>query len=569
MRTPDLSRLVLAFAAALPLAGGWAAASCGSTAGHEGAVVVRPTPPVEEATPDDPAVEPTSTRAGRSRRADGLELGMNLSVMNARNRELTFVDAFRGSSNWELLQPGEQPGQRRRPAKGHADDEDMKWKRGDVLPFELDPTGWPRLGPQETAVGMMFQNMDGHYPGGRYVCTWEGKGRVDFQRAGRIVEREPNRLVVEVDPAQGPVIIRYQSPDPEDPVRKLRFWMPGFEKATSAFHPLLIERLRPFSVIRFGNWARTNFSDPGGWDERTTPDSMTQTTPRGVALEYMVDLCNELEASPWFCIGFRADDRYVRNFALLVRERLKPGIPIRVEFSNEVWNPIFPQSKWAREQAKEKGLRPPQVTADESLRIWRIWREVFADEPERVVRVAAGHIHNESVARAMLERLDGEVDAFALGAYFGLKAEKQGLSDKSTVEEIMAVARKNLDELVLPRIAAHKALLEEHGKKSGHPIRLVAYEGGQHIVASRALGTADRRLALDPQTVFACQVSPRMTEAYRVLLSGVAERGMELFLAYDLAGRRMPGDTFGHLEYLSQPLEEAPKYRVLLEELRR
>ena len=118
----------------------------------------------------------------------------------------------------------------------------MKWKRGDVLPFELDETGWPKLAPVETAVGMMFENMDGHYPKGDYVCTWEGSGRVDFQRAGRVTERAPNRLVVDVDPTRGPVVIRYQTTDPEDPVRHIRFWMPGFGSPMSKRNSLNMKK---------------------------------------------------------------------------------------------------------------------------------------------------------------------------------------------------------------------------------------------------------------------------------------------------------------------------------------
>ena len=39
----------------------------------------------------------------------------------------------------------------------------------------------------------------------------------------------------------------------------------------------------------------------------------------GVALEYMIALCNELEADPWFCIPHTATDEYVREFAKQVK----------------------------------------------------------------------------------------------------------------------------------------------------------------------------------------------------------------------------------------------------------
>ena len=60
-----------------------------------------------------------------------------------------------------------------------------------------------------------------------------------------------------------------------------------------------------------------------------------------------------------------------------------------------------------------------------------------------------------------------------------------------------------------------------------------------------------------------------MNRSYRVLLAGCQERGLRLFCAYDLAGRRSPGDSFGHLEHIEQDVEQAPKYGALLEWTRR
>ena len=35
---------------------------------------------------------------------------------------------------------------------------------------------------------------------------------------------------------------------------------------------------------------------------------------RGVALEWMIELCNRQKIDPWFCLPHLADDDFVRNF---------------------------------------------------------------------------------------------------------------------------------------------------------------------------------------------------------------------------------------------------------------
>ena len=63
-------------------------------------------------------------------------------------------------------------------------------------------------------------------------------------------------MEVEVTPGKGAIEILVSEVDPEDPVRDMHLWMPGFEDASSPFHPDFLERLEPFSVIRFYPWMR-------------------------------------------------------------------------------------------------------------------------------------------------------------------------------------------------------------------------------------------------------------------------------------------------------------------------
>jgi hypothetical protein len=279
----------------------------------------------------------------------------------------------------------------------------------------------------------------------------------------------------------------------------------------------------------------------------------------------MIALCNETGADPWFCMPHGTDEASVRAFATLVRERLHPAARVWVELSNELWNASFPQARWMQEQARQRGIRNASLVAETARAQFRGWLEVFGDDAARVVRVAAGQLHNPGYARALLRSLGDDVDALAIGAYFGLRAGEEGLDRKSSPQEIMEAARRNLEELVLLRVDEHRALADEVAERLGRSIALVAYEGGQHVVARASLGGRDKRLALAARATSACQESPEMYIAYRRLLQGARERGLALFVAYDFVGGNTAADTFGHLEYLDEPLAAAPKLRALLE----
>jgi len=510
--------------------------------------------------------DPVSVHPGPGRReragADDLALGMNLRMVGPRNRELVFVDAMKSASQWRYLDElgARQGGPRARFAR------ERRLRREAAPTVPTDEHGWPLPEPGRPIVCLLFADMDGHYPRGEYVCTWNGRGRIGFERAARVAEAGEHRAVVQVDPLLGDVLVRIDESDPEDPVRDVRLWMPGFEGAESPFHPLFLERLRHFRVLRFYPWGRP-YSSKGVWSERTTRQSARQSGAQGVAVEYMVELANALGADPWFCMPHLADDDYVRRFAEYVRDALHPGATIWVEYSNEVWNGIFPQAEWVRAQGAERGERAMHVAGEEAARDFRIWHDVFGEHSGRIVRVASGQLHNPGIARTLVRGLDGNLDAIAVGAYFGVRAEREGLDRSTGAEELLAAARKNLRQLVLERIGEHADLATELSHELGRPISLVTYEGGQHLVARRSLGGADQSVVLDPRVVSQVQEMEGMYEAYRELLHGARERGVELFVAYDFVGERTPADTFGHLEFLKQPTSEAPKFRALIEPL--
>jgi hypothetical protein len=69
----------------------------------------------------------------------------------------------------------------------------------------------------------------------------------------------------------------------------------------------------------------------------------------------MLQLVNTLNADPWLCIPHLATDAYVAAFSAAVAAGLKAGLRAYVEYSNEVWNGIFDQTLYARQQVRAGG----------------------------------------------------------------------------------------------------------------------------------------------------------------------------------------------------------------------
>jgi hypothetical protein len=479
-----------------------------------------------------------------------LAVGMNLRTLTPFDRSLVFADAMKMASEWRYEDEREarpRPLDAGRAAPPAAD------------PVPLDAHGWPLPAPGRAAACRFLVGMRGHVPAGQYVVTWQGSGTVELLGATRTVSRAPGRLVAELDGVHGGEPgLRVRDVDPSDGVRDVRVWLPGLADGAATFHPLFLERLRPFEVLRFYQWMRV-YSSSGSWTARTTPATARQGNAEGVAAEHMVALCNALGADPWFCVPYAADDAYVRALATLVHDSLRPGARVYVELSNEPWNLAFPTGRQVRAEARASGRRPMEVFGARARRVFELWREVFGADSGRLVRVAAGQLQDPGVARELAAALGDELDALAIGAYFDVRPDKHAVTAASTAAELLAAARADLAGRVLPRIAAHRALTDELAAARGRPLALLAYEGGQHVVARGAGGT----LALD--ATLALQRDPGMLAAYRALLAGAREHGLELLVAFDFCGPRGAADTFSVLEHLDEPLETAVKYRALVE----
>ncbi|MFM7423989.1 MAG: calcium-binding protein, partial [Elainella sp.] len=471
--------------------------------------------------------------------------------------------------------------------------------------MDLDANGWVKslpatqnngtTPPRYTQVGtLMLVDMQDSYPTGRYVVQYEGVGQLDYRGAGRKLESAPGRDVIEVSNSDAGVNLRILATDPQktgDYIRNIRVYreadLPLVELGLT-FNPAFLEKVKEFGSLRFMDWMRTNHSTQRHWADRATRDSATWATDKGVPVEVMVELANLTGQSPWFNMPHEATDDYMRQFAAYVRDNLDPKLQAYVEFSNEVWNWIFSQAQYAVQQAEARwgkdieagwmqwyGMRTAQMA--------QIWKETFGSQKQRLTTVISTHTKWKGLENAILNTpawvKEGNqpayksVDAYAITGYFsgGLGNPEHAETVQSWLQDPDGGMAKALQQLksggllkAEDAVADAIASFRYHGEVARQRgLKLVAYEGGQHLVNANNLSNsgADNRALSD--FFIALNRRPEMQQLYAELLAGWKASGGELFNHFVGVSRPTRFGSWGALENLNQT--GSPKYDALME----
>ena len=404
----------------------------------------------------------------------------------------------------------------------------------------------------------------GHYPGGDYVCLYDGKGRLEFANDAKEMKREPGRVELRIVPKDH-ISVRIKETDPADPIRNIRLVPKQFEKTyeKEPFNPDFLKLWSNMKVIRFMDWMKTNGSTISEWSDRPKPADQTQGQ-KGVALEYVIALSNRLHADPWFCMPHRASDDYVRNFAKMVKERLDPDRRVYVEYSNETWNFIFGQTRYCLEQGKKLKLSDNDFQAalryhaQRAVEIFKIWEEVFGGK-DRLVRVLSAQGANPWTSEQILGWQDAakNADALAIAPYFGYS-----FGNPKTADEVAQLTVEQLLEKCKAEVAKERESMARQAalaKKFG--VKLFAYEAGQHLVGH---GGAENNQKLTDLFIAANRHST-MKDLYREYLNNWKTGGGDLLMVFSSTGRPSKWGSWGVLEYQDQDPATAPKFRAVQE----
>ncbi len=518
-----------------------------------------------------------------------LPIGMNIGSNNYYSPHIVFSDVMKTASKWITFN-----------AEGSS-----PWDTHYFDQIPLDSLGYPTEipftpeGGQPQKVRFLINN----WYSGTYYLKFDGRGDMTVHSvAWEKIDSATVKL--ELTGQGGHVWIDIDRSVAGDYVRNMRIIPQAYlenEADMPLFLPKFIEGLQPFTSIRFMDWIHTNGSRQDSWDTRSRTDYYSQGLSQGIAIEYAVELANQLNVDPWFCMPHMADDDYHHQMARMVLERLDPDLDVYIEYSNEVWNWGFEQSHYVGENAPEHNnsyvsddlhsINPteyqhPEKDAYMMQRTFRLWREIFTGaDAERLIRVGTGQHawtgNSGRILRYLFKKdangnpLNGDrfetstgagCDAFAVAGYFGFKQEEHDAWMAMPPEEVTA-------DMVIDSVFASfdetsglwTDETAEHVNDYG--IDYLVYEGGQHMQPWQQ-GEWDYNHA-----VWDAQIHPRMYDLYMHNFGRHTTEHVncQLFMAFSyISERESRWGSWGHLESLEQIgaenyMDIAPKYQALLD----
>lgn len=551
------------------------------------------TPPAEDLATADPAQAPAPDPAIAALGGVAVPgIAMNLSGVNDWATQVPFLNLMKTARPWIAHRPGQWAGWETEAlrAGGH-----------------LDAGNWPRSMPPG-ATGMTTLVLTDLPPdtagvAGTYELTWTGGGT--FRVGGRAtgVRPGPNRITFGFTPGPGSVMVTLTGLSPDNPPRDIALVRQDRAAALAAghiFNPDFLARLRGVAMVRAMDWMATNGSPLIRAADRPRPSDFTWAF-RGVPVEVIAALANELDADAWFCVPHMADDALAADMAQAAAAGLEPGRRAWVEFSNEVWNWSFPQAGWAGDLSRQRwGTRDRwmEVYGQRAAEVSAIWAGTFAD-PARLVRVLStqtGWQGLEDQVFAGAAQVPGAgFDAWAVTGYFAAslgtegklplirgwladslaaataEADRQGLAGDARAALIAArrydlatarAARELADggitgapeDTLAALLSATLPYQAQVARDAG--LQLVMYEGGTHVVG---LGPATEDAGLTGFYTY-LNYAPEMGALYETLLRGWAGLSDAPFAAFNDVESPSRWGSWGALRHLG---DDNPRWRAL------
>lgn len=492
-----------------------------------------------------------------------MEFGTNLQSVEYYSTAWVFVDGMKSANVWVATSNQSQ-------------------ERPEV---PVDENGWPLEVPFDPGDGINYGvRTIVHVPmSGAMTVTFEGTGTIRFQGQNVVGNQAPvsgggglstHQVEFALQPGvatNATMLIDFSNP--ADPIRNIKIHVAGFDESTT-FHPDFLEDLEPYTTLRFMDWGDTNSHTNGDWEERTRLDNFSQGTgAEGVAIELMVELANTTGKDMWYCVPHLADDHYIEQAAIVIRDQLGPHQKVYVEYSNETWNggAAFLQTYWVRQQGLSLGLSTNARDAGDMfqtmrmVRAWEIFKAVFAEAgPNRIIKVAGGWASQPGntadrlayIADPALNPNGTTADAMAIAPYFG-----SGIDDEYIEENGYPTADEIVTTMSFAAIAEERADMREHRQNAANAgVRLIAYEGGQHFTNGQGMQQDETLSAILREA----QSDPRMGERYTEYFDMLRDEGMEFFVNFTLTQYWSQFGYFSIYEYQNQPLEDAPKAAAVL-----
>ncbi len=468
-----------------------------------------------------------------------------------------------------------------------------KLTHGTVL---FDKDGWPRdLKGGQAGSYMIHWLPEGTLPEGQYTVLYDGEGQLSYEGDARIISSSPGKDIVEFRSGKDKfmqVVLLIKRSEPRNYLRNIRVLMPGgicadnpFLRVESAsqcrgnylsfekhheriiFNPDYLNFMKDFKVIRMMNISGITRNPIQHWDQMPQMSKATWAGyegTRGAPLEVMVKLANILNKDAWFNIPHAADDNFVWQYAKYLKQNLRPNLTAFIEYTNEAWNSAFIQTHYAKKMGTKLGLDPDPNQAghkyysQRAVEIFKIFEKAFGGT-QRLIRVMGAWSANRYMTPVVMEHKTAykHVDAMAIAPYFFIHQKAiAGINSVPSVFAILKDDKKNPYSMnnVYKMIQVQMDLAKKYG------VKLIAYEGGQHLTAP---GTKSTRDHPNPFLIGANRAHP-MEKFYIEFLQNwdrITEGG--LFVAFSAPRTCQFYGCWGIKKPLNHPAAKAPKYRAL------
>ncbi|MCK5810579.1 MAG: hypothetical protein KAH00_05790 [Cocleimonas sp.] len=501
-------------------------------------------------------------------------LGINTNEAMENNSSLPFVDLFRLSLPFEEARPW--------------------FTKGKV---QYDKNGWPRNLDRGSAGTRFISQMPlNSLPKGLYTVRYEGEGKIRYGASAKLVKRQKGKDLIRFVPMKDHLVtatLFIDKTNPNDHIRNIRILMPGgvcsdnvykrvrhknacrggqylaFDKYYEQiiFNPDYLNFMKDFKVIRFMNMGGVTRNNIQFWKNRPHLSEATwggKEGVRGIPLEIMVELANQLNVDPWINIPHKANSAFIYHYAKYMKEHLRPHLKIYIEYSNETWNDLFvPQAEHMKQTGtryrldKDRRVAGTKYYSQQSVAIFKQWEAVFGGT-KRLVRVMGGKTSDMAYTHLVLGYKNAykHVDALAIGPYFYMSQK-----DAHKMRSVGAIFQRLTDPSNYYSVNnVLKAVRKQVNITKRYGIDLIAYEGGQHLVDHK---THSMTQAATPFLVQANK-DPRMAQLYYHLLTGWKEAGGKLFVLFSAPRKYTWHGSWGIKEYINQPASQTPKYRAAL-----
>ena len=540
-----------------------------------------------------------------ARFSDNPKLGINVGDLGKLSSSIPFTDIFKISRGW--FTSCEYDWRANRPIDpGCSRKKSLNTQEQDAL--QLDGNGWVRSlpSPQEapifTSVTSTWSLSD-HFPTGRYVVLYDGEGTMKITGDLRMGRQAPGHIEFDLLSPKRNLKLQITRTDPRrngNYIRNIRIVPKKNEQnyRRQVFNPDYIARIREMHSLRFMPWTNPRANLAEEWNQRATIGAAHYTGDNGVPAERMVDLANAINAAPWLSVPYKASDEYIRQYARMVKNRLRRNQKIYIEYSNEVWNSIFPAATYAARKAdalwhfpykkeaagKRRVLLAANWYAKRSVEMCRIWKQEFGGERNRVKCVvgtlnSVPWVGKEILDCPLWKEANGcgrHIDAFGIGPYFGdyiaRKENRQTVKSwtynadggKSRLfQEILHGGMIKNGPVGGSMVRLQEQLTANKKLADKYHLQMLAYEAGQHLIRYDPPHTVKDPAVLN--LFMTAQKDPRMRQAYQQYLNTWAQSGGGLMLHFYGIGQPEPKNFFGMLDHLKQA--STPKYQALMEYL--